>query len=76
MKAMLWLLLGIVVGGGAGWYLHELTVQDVRASTNFRFNDNLAAGSLSQRGRKLARWRLGQQDQHSSDHLLSLRDEL
>jgi hypothetical protein len=42
MKPALWLLLGLVIGGGAGWYMHEFTVQDVRASTNFRFNDNLA----------------------------------
>lgn len=42
MKAILWLLLGLVIGGSAGWFVHGLTVQDVRASTNFRFNDNLA----------------------------------
>jgi hypothetical protein len=42
MKPGLWLLLGLVVGGGAGWYVHGLTAQEVRASTNFRFNDNLA----------------------------------
>jgi hypothetical protein len=42
MKPTLWLLFGLVIGGGAGWYVHGLTVQDVRASTNFTFSDNLA----------------------------------
>jgi hypothetical protein len=42
MKPTLWLLLGLVIGGGAGWYVHGLTVQDVRASTEFGFRDNLA----------------------------------
>ncbi|MBR1032943.1 hypothetical protein [Bradyrhizobium liaoningense] len=42
MMPTLWLLLGSVIGGVAGWYAHGLTVQNVRASTNFSFNDNLA----------------------------------
>ncbi|MBR1227253.1 hypothetical protein JQ600_20195 [Bradyrhizobium sp. AUGA SZCCT0176] len=42
MKPSLWLLLGIVVGGSAGWFVRGLTEQDVRASTNFTFNDKLA----------------------------------
>ena len=50
MKPALWLLLGLVIGGSAGWYLRELTEQDVRASTNFRFNDNLQAAYLSATG--------------------------
>ena len=42
MKPALWLLLGLVIGGIAGWYVRGLTEQDVRASTNFSFNDKLA----------------------------------
>jgi hypothetical protein len=42
MKTALWLLLGLLIGGGAGWYVHELAEQDVRASTTFLFNDKLA----------------------------------
>src|SRR5437773_1832425 len=42
MKPALWLLLGLVVGGSAAWYLRGLTEQDVRASANFSFNDKLA----------------------------------
>ncbi|WP_029079298.1 hypothetical protein [Bradyrhizobium sp. th.b2] len=42
MKPALWLLLGIVIGGSAGWYGRGLTEQDARASTNFNFNDKLA----------------------------------
>lgn len=41
MKPGLWLLLGLVIGGSAGWYVHGLTMQDVRASVNFSFNDRL-----------------------------------
>jgi hypothetical protein len=42
MKTALWLLLGLVIGGSAGWYLRGLTEQDVRVSENFSFIDNLA----------------------------------
>jgi hypothetical protein len=42
MKPALWLLLGVVIGGSAGWFVRGLTAQDVRASTNFAFNDKLA----------------------------------
>ena len=42
MKAVLWLLLGVVVGGIAGWYAHALSVREVRAVTHFKFNDKLA----------------------------------
>jgi hypothetical protein len=41
MKAVLWLFLGLVVGGIVGWYVRGLE-QDVRASTNFAFIDKLA----------------------------------
>jgi hypothetical protein len=37
-----WLLLGLVIGGIVGWYARGLGQQDVRASTNFAFNDHLA----------------------------------
>lgn len=53
MKPTLWLLLGLLIGGGAGWYAHGSTVQNVRATTNFRFHDNLAdrqAAYLSAKG--------------------------
>jgi hypothetical protein len=46
MKPALWLLLGLVIGGGAGWFAHEFAERDVRASTNFRFNDRLADPQL------------------------------
>jgi hypothetical protein len=42
MKPGLWLLLGLVIGGGGGWYARGLAEPDVRASTSFRFNDKLA----------------------------------
>jgi hypothetical protein len=45
--------LGIVIGGGAGWYLHELTKEDIRASERFGFYDRLAdrqVPSLSVKG--------------------------
>ena len=42
MKRALWLLLGLVVGGSAGWYVRGLTEQEVRASIDFSFNDKLA----------------------------------
>ena len=35
MKSVLWLLLGLVIGGIVGWYVRGLG--DVRASTNFAF---------------------------------------
>jgi hypothetical protein len=41
MRSVLWLLLGLVIGGIVGWYVHGLD-QDVRASTNFAFRDLLA----------------------------------
>jgi hypothetical protein len=41
MKPALWLLLGLVIGGSASWYVRGLTDQ-VRASTAFSFNDQLA----------------------------------
>ena len=41
MKPALWLLLGVVIGSGASWYVRGLTDQ-VRASTAFSFNDQLA----------------------------------
>jgi hypothetical protein len=34
--------LGLVIGGIVGWYARGLGQQDVRASTNFAFNDHLA----------------------------------
>ena len=41
MKSVLWLLLGLVIGGiVVGWYVRGLG--DVRASTNFAFIDKLA----------------------------------
>ncbi|QHO76876.1 hypothetical protein ACH79_33805 [Bradyrhizobium sp. CCBAU 051011] len=46
MKPGLWLLLGLVIGSIAGWYARGLTVPDVRASTNFRFNDKLTDPQL------------------------------
>jgi hypothetical protein len=42
MKSVLWLLLALVIGGIVGWYMRGLGEQDVRASTNFAFNDHLA----------------------------------
>jgi hypothetical protein len=42
MKSVLWLLLGLVIGGIIGWYVRGLGEQDVRASTNFAFIDKLA----------------------------------
>ena len=42
MKPALWLLLGLVIGGGVGWYVRGLTEQDVRASIGFSFSDKLA----------------------------------
>ncbi|QHO78209.1 hypothetical protein ACH79_42140 [Bradyrhizobium sp. CCBAU 051011] len=42
MKAALWLLLGLVIGCGAGWFVRDLAEQDVRASVTFSFNDKLA----------------------------------
>jgi hypothetical protein len=42
MKRALWLLLGLVIGGIAGWYTRGVTEQDVRASIDFSFNDKLA----------------------------------
>lgn len=42
MKTGRWLLLGLVIGGGAGWFVRGLTEQDVRASVTFSFNDKLA----------------------------------
>ena len=46
MKPTLWLLLGLVVGAGLGWYVHGLSEQDVRASANFTFTDKLADGQI------------------------------
>jgi hypothetical protein len=42
MKSVLWLLLGLVIGGILGWYVRGLGEQDVRASTTFAFIDKLA----------------------------------
>jgi hypothetical protein len=42
MRSVLWLLLGLVIGGSVGWYIRGLSEQDVRASTKFRFTDNLS----------------------------------
>jgi hypothetical protein len=42
MKSVLWLLLGLVIGGIVGWYVRGLGEQDVRASTKFAFIDKLA----------------------------------
>jgi hypothetical protein len=41
MKSVLWLLLGLVIGGIVGWYVRGLGEQ-VTASTTFTFNDDLA----------------------------------
>ena len=46
MKSVLWLLLGLVIGGIVGWYVRGLGEQDVRASTNFAFVDKLADQQL------------------------------
>jgi hypothetical protein len=42
MTRALLLLLGLVVGGSAGWYVRGLAEQEVRASIDFSFNDKLA----------------------------------
>ena len=42
MRSVLWLLLDLVIGGSVGWYMRGLSEQDVRASTEFIFTDNLA----------------------------------
>jgi hypothetical protein len=42
MKAVLWLLLGIVIGGFVGWYAHALGGGEVRAAARFDFSDRLA----------------------------------
>jgi hypothetical protein len=42
MKSLLWLLLGLVIGGIVGWYVRELGKPEVRASTNFIFVGKLA----------------------------------
>ena len=42
MKSVLWLLLGLVIGGIVGWYVRGLGEPDVRASTNFTIMDTLA----------------------------------
>ena len=42
MKAVLWLFLGIVIGGVAGWYMHALVGGEVRATASFVFSDHLA----------------------------------
>ena len=42
MKLALWLCLGLVIGGIAGWYVRGLGEPEVRASTNFTFMDTLA----------------------------------
>jgi hypothetical protein len=47
MKVALWLLLGLVIGGSGGWFVHGLAVPDVRASVNFSFNDKLTDPRLS-----------------------------
>ena len=71
MRSVRWLLLGLVIGGGAGWYMRGLGEQDVHAITEFTFTDNLANPqvSYSRREGQLARRRLSQQDQHGSDYL-------
>ena len=40
-RSVLWLL-DLVIGGSVGWYMRGLSEQDVRASTEFIFTDNLA----------------------------------
>jgi hypothetical protein len=42
MKSVLWLLLGLAIGGVVGWYVRGLGEQEVRASTSFVFVDSLA----------------------------------
>jgi hypothetical protein len=42
MKSVLWLLLGLVIGGIIGWYARGLGEQDVHASASFTFIDKLA----------------------------------
>jgi hypothetical protein len=42
MKSGLWLLLGIAIGGVAGWYMHALGGREVRATAPFAFSDRLA----------------------------------
>ena len=41
MKSALLLLLGLVIGGVAGWFVRDLLQQDVRALAKFSFNDML-----------------------------------
>ena len=47
MKSALWLLLGLLIGGSTGWFVHGLVERGVRASTNFHFNDKLADRQVS-----------------------------
>jgi hypothetical protein len=66
MKSVLWLLLGLVIGGIVGWYVRGLGEQDVRASTNFAFIDKLAEQQVPYLTAE-GSWRGGdfsQQDQH------------
>jgi hypothetical protein len=42
MKSALLLLLGIAIGGVAGWYARALDYREVRAVTPFTFNDKMA----------------------------------
>ena len=42
MRSVLWLLLGLVIGCVAGWYVRVLAEPEVRTYTDFRFNDKLA----------------------------------
>src|SRR5829696_1707705 len=42
MKPAVWLLLGLVIGGSASWYVRGLTERDVRAGGTLSFHDRLA----------------------------------
>jgi hypothetical protein len=59
MKSVLWLLLGMAIGGVAGWYLHALGGGEVRATARFAFSDRLAQAASSGEPHLLAKgtWR-------------------
>jgi hypothetical protein len=42
MKAVLWLVVGLLVGVVVGWYVHSISAPDIRASASFTFVDELA----------------------------------
>lgn len=42
MKSVMWLLLGVVIGGFVGWYARALGDREVHVYPEFRFTDSLA----------------------------------